>query len=270
MSVLAAKSKYADLDQVREKRAFICDIDGVITWHGDLVLPGARRFVDWLKREGKQFLFLTNSSTRSLRELNRKLEHLGMQAEESNFYTSALATASFLATQHPGGSAYVIGEAELINALYDAGYSMNETNPDYVVVGMTRSYSFEKIEKAVNLVRRGAKLIGTNPDVIDPAEGGVSPGTGALILPIEMATGRKAYTVGKPNPVMMRHALKRIGCSSEETVIIGDRMDTDIIAGINSDIETILVLTGVTTKKDLEEFAYHPSYVLDNVGEILE
>ncbi len=198
-----------------------------------------------------------------------KLIRLGIQAEESNFYTSAVATAGFLTTQCPGGSAYVIGQPGLINALHEAGYSMNETNPDYVVVGMTRSYSFEKIERAINLVRSGAKLIGTNPDIMDQVEGGVEPGTGALIAPIELATGRKAYTVGKPNPVMMRHALKKIGCDREETVIIGDRMDTDIIAGINADIETILVLTGVTTKNDLQNFAYHPSHILDNVGDIV-
>ena len=189
--------------------------------------------------------------------------------DASHFYTSALATASFLATQHPDGSAYVIGETGLTNALYEAGFSMNDINPDYVVVGETRSYSFEKLERAVNLVRAGAKLIGTNPDLTGPVEGGIVPATGALIAPIELATGSNAYFVGKPNPLMMRHALNRLGCRLEETAIIGDRMDTDIIAGIEADIETVLVLSGVTAKDDLQKFAYRPHYILTGVGDIL-
>jgi len=255
------------MDALRRKNGFICDMDGVL-YHGNRLLPGADQFVAWLKREKKEFLFLTNSSERSPRELQEKLGRLGIQVAASHFYTSALATASFLATQKPGGSAYVIGEAGLINALYDAGFSMNEENPDYVVVGETRSYSFEKIERAVNLVRAGAKLIGTNPDVTDPLEKGITPATGALIAPIELATGTKAYFLGKPNPLMMRHGRKLLGCDREETLIIGDRMDTDIIAGIHADIETVLVLSGVTSKEDLKRFAFYPNYVLNGVGEI--
>ncbi|UCF94164.1 MAG: HAD family hydrolase [Desulfobacterales bacterium] len=255
------------MEAVRKKRAFICDMDGVL-YHGNRLLPGVRKFVDWLKKENKEFLFLTNSSERSPRELKEKLDRLGIQVEASHFYTSALATARFLASQHPNGSAYVIGEPGLINALYDAGFSMNEVSPDYVVVGETHSYSFEKIERAVNLVRAGAKLIGTNPDLTDSMGKGISPATGALIAPIELATGLKAYFLGKPNPLMMRHAMVMLGCSREETVIVGDRMDTDIIAGIHADIETILVLSGVTSKDDLEKFGYHPHYVLSGVGEI--
>ncbi|MGD8889226.1 MAG: HAD hydrolase-like protein, partial [Desulfobacterales bacterium] len=185
-----------------------------------------------------------------------------------HFYTSALATASFLESQRPGGSAYVIGEAGLINALYEAGFSMNEMNPDYVVVGETRAYSFEKIERAVNLVRDGAKLIGTNPDLTDPIEKGIAPATGSLIAPIELATGIKAYFVGKPNPLMMQHAMKIIACEREETVVVGDRMDTDIIAGIHAEITTVLVLSGVTAPEDLKHFAYYPHHVLDGVGDI--
>ena len=162
----------------------------------------------------------------------------------------------------------MIGEAGLINALYEKGFSMNEMNPDYVVVGETRAYSFEKIERAVNLVRAGAKLIGTNPDLTDPIEKGIAPATGSLIAPIELATGIKAYFVGKPNPLMMQHAMKIIDCKREETVIVGDRMDTDIIAGIHAEIATVLVLSGVTDTEDLKHFAYHPHQVLDGVGNI--
>jgi len=256
------------MSELTQKLAFICDMDGVI-YHGNRLIRGVRGFVEWLKKENKQFLFLTNSSERSLPELQQKLKRLGIEVATAHFYTSALATASFLATHKPGGTAYVIGEAGLINALYEAGYSMNDVNPDYVVVGETRSYSFEKIEKATNLVMAGAKLVGTNPDLVDPVEKGLAPATGALIAPIELATGRQAYFVGKPNPMMMRHALKRLGCKRTETAIIGDRMDTDIIAGINADIDTVLVLSGVTAKDDLKRFAYHPRHIRNRVGDIV-
>jgi NagD protein len=162
----------------------------------------------------------------------------------------------------------VIGEAGLTNALYEAGFSMNDVNPDYVVVGDTRTYSFERIERAVQLVLGGARLIGTNPDLTGPSEGGIVPSTGALIAPIELATDRKAYFVGKPNPLMMRQALKQLACRREETVIIGDRMDTDIISGIEAEIEPVLVLSGVTTAEDLLRFPYSPYYVLEEVGDI--
>ena len=184
--------------------------------------------------------------------------------------TTALATASFLKSQCPGGRIYVIGESGLTQALYDAGFSMDDDKPDYVVVGETRSYSYEKIETATHLVMKGARLIGTSPDLTDPSEKGIVPSCGALISPIEMATGRKAYFVGKPNPLMMRHSLKRLGCRREETVIIGDRMDTDIIAGLESEIETVLVLSGITSRADLERFAYRPHHILENVGQICD
>lgn len=256
------------LEQLRSRKAFICDMDGVI-YHGDRLLPGVPQFIDWLHREQKQFLFLTNSSERSPRELREKLHRLGLEVSENNFYTSALATASFLSQQRPNGSAFVIGEPGLINALYEAGYSINDSNPDYVVIGDTRGYSYEKIEKAVVLVRQGAKLIGTNPDVTGPSEKGIVPATGALAAPIEMTTGAKAYYVGKPNPLMMRNALKKLGCQREETAIIGDRMDTDIIAGIESEIQTALVLSGVSDRAMLSQFAYRPGYILDGVGDLV-
>jgi len=257
------------IDRIRGKKAFISDMDGVI-YHGNKLLPGVPEFVEWLKRENKKFLFLTNSSERTPRELQEKMLRLGIDLEEHVFYTSALATAYFLAVQKPGGTAYIIGEAGLINAMYNAGYTMNNYNPDYVVVGDTRSYSFEKIEQAVNLVLKGAKLIGTNPDLTGPVENGIVPATKALISPIELATGRQAYFVGKPNPLMMRIALKRIGCSNEETIIIGDRMDTDIIAGIESEIDTLLVMTGISTLKTVDKFPYRPTYILEGVSDLVK
>jgi len=254
---------------LRQKQGFIIDMDGVL-YHGNNLLPGAKEFVEWLKTENKQFLFLTNSSERSQKELQQKLERLGINVGEEHFYTSALATAGFLASQCPDGSVYVIGEAGLTNALYNAGFSMNDVSPDYVVVGDTRAYNFEKIEKAVQLVIKGAKLIGTNPDMTGPSEKGIVPSTRALIAPIELATGKQAYFVGKPNPLIMRHALKRLGSKPEESAIIGDRMDTDIIAGIESGIDTILVLSGVSTQHTITLFPYRPRYILNGVGDILK
>jgi NagD protein len=201
-------------------------------------------------------------------ELQQKLARLGVVVEKEHFYTSALATASFLAVQQPGGSAFVIGEAGLINALYDAGITMNDFNPDYVVVGESKTYNMDMLEHAVNLVLGGAKLVGTNPDLTGPIENGIAPATGALMAPIELATGHKAYYVGKPNPLMMRSALRRLESRREDTVIVGDRMDTDIISGIESEIETVLVLSGVTDVEEMKRFAYRPGYVLNGVGEI--
>ena len=222
-----------DIKDIRGKKGFICDMDGVI-YHGNNLIDGVLPFVTWLMEQEKHFVFLTNSSERTPLELSQKLKRMGLDVPVEHFYTSALATASFLKNQCPGGSAYVIGEAGLLNSLYDAGICMNDVNPDYVVMGDTRTYNFEKIEKAIALVNNGAKLIGTNPDITGPTEQGIMPATGALISPIEIATGKKAYFVGKPNPLMLRHAMKTLGCHSEETVIIGDRMDTDIVAGIET------------------------------------
>lgn len=257
----------ADLELIRGKKAFIIDMDGVI-YHGNRLLKGAAEFVAWLQATGKRFLFLTNSSARSPIELSRKLGRLGIDVEPEHFYTSALATASFLASQIPGGTAYVIGEPGLISALYDSGYTMNEVNPDYVVVGESRTYSLETVEKAVKLVLGGARLVGTNPDLSGPVEDAIVPGCGALIAPVELATGRKAYFIGKPNPLMMRHAVKRLGVPREETAIVGDRMDTDIVAGMETEVETVLVLSGVTARRDLARFPYSPKHVLEGVFEI--
>ena len=256
------------IEGLRAKKGFICDMDGVI-YHGNLLLPGATEFVDFLQREGKRFLFLTNSSEKAPRELQQKLERLGLHVDESHFYTSALSTAAFLRQQTPGGSVYVIGEPGLVGALYDAGFTMNEINPDYVVLGETNAYSFDKIERAVGLVRNGSKLIGTNPDITGPVEGGIAPACKALMAPIEMATGRKAYFLGKPNPLMMRHGLSLLGVTNEEAVIIGDRMDTDVVAGVESSIDTVLVLSGVTNEHEMRKYPYRPNYVLEGVGNII-
>jgi len=256
------------LDQVRQKAGFIIDMDGVI-YHGNQLIPGVMDFIAWLEAQKKKFLFLTNGNEKSPRELQQKLARLGIQVGENHFYTSALATAAFLKSQQPGGSVFVIGESGLTNALYDAGFTMNDINPDYVVVGESKAYTYDKITHAIRLVLKGAKLIGTNPDVTGPTDQGLVPATGALVAPIELATGSKAYFVGKPNPLIMRHALKKLDCRREDAVIIGDRMDTDIIAGIESEIETVLVLTGVTAESDLKRFAYRPGHVLKNVGAIV-
>lgn len=258
-----------DLTQLRSKNAFICDMDGVI-YHGNRIIPGVTDFIEWIQKNDKNFLFLTNSSERSPRELAQKLGRMGLTVDESHFYTSALATASFLASQCKHGSVYVIGEPGLTFALYEAGFSMNDVNPDYVVFGETRSLNYEKIEKAVRLVMNGAKLIGTNSDLTCPTENGIIPACRALVSPIEMTTGKSAYFVGKPNPLMMRHALKKLGCHREDAAIIGDRMDTDIVAGMESEIDTVLVLSGVSTLETIDNFPYRPKYVLNHVGEIAE
>lgn len=256
------------MEELKGRAGFICDMDGVL-YHGRTLLPGAMEFVRWLRERDKRYLFLTNSSARSPRELTQKLAGLGIEVDERHFVTSAMATASFLAAQCPGGRAYVIGDAGLTQALYEAGFSMDDVHPDYVVVGETRSYNYEKIETAVRLVLKGARLIGTNYDLTGPAESGIVPACRALIAPIALATGRTPYFIGKPNPLIMRHALERLGARREESVIIGDRMDTDIIAGIEAGIRTVLVLSGITRRDDLVLFPYKPDYVLENVGEIV-
>lgn len=256
-----------ELDALRAKRGFVCDMDGVL-YHGQRLLDGVPKFIQWLREAGKAYVFLTNSSERTPTELAQKLAGLGVDVEPEHFYTSALATADFLARQKPGGSAYVIGGTGIATAMREAGFAENDVNPDYVVVGESRNYNLDRLERAVHLVLGGAKLIGTNPDLNGPAEHGIVPAAGALIAPIELATGFKAYFVGKPNPLMMRHALKRIGCRREETVIVGDRMDTDILAGLEAEIETVLVLSGVTKREDVQRFAYRPRHILNGVGEI--
>jgi len=253
---------------IKSKKGFICDMDGVI-YHGNQILPGVREFVEWLQKENKRFLFLNNSSERSPLELRQKLLRMGLDVGEEHFYTSALATAHFLKTQKPNCTAYVIGEPGLLNALYEQGIIMNDVNPDYVVVGETKNYNYENIVRAVRYVFNGAKLIGTNPDMTGPSENGIVPACRALVSPIELTTGKVAYYLGKPNPLMMKSGIKILGVAPEDAVIVGDRMDTDIIAGVESGIETVLVLSGVTTPEILQKFPYRPSYIYDGVGDII-
>jgi NagD protein len=257
------------LSNIRQKKAFICDMDGVI-YRGKEVLPGAKLFMDWLNRNAKRYLFLTNSSERTPRQLSERLAGMGIEVEPEHFMTSAIATAIFLQSQLPGARVFAIGEHGLNQALTEAGYTLTENNPDYVILGETENYNYEKIEKAIHCVLAGARLIGTNPDLTGPSEKGIVPACRALIAPIELSTGRHPYYIGKPNPLIMRHSLKRLGCRREEAVIIGDRMDTDIIAGIESEIQTVLVLSGITSREDLERFAYRPGIILDHVGQIAE
>ena len=258
-----------DMQNLQNKKGFICDMDGVI-YHGNKILDGVIKFVNWLKNENKSYLFLTNSSERSPLELKQKLERMGLDIPESNFYTSALATAKFLASQSPGCTAYVIGAPGLHNALYEAGITMNDVDPDYVVVGETRHYNFESIQHAVKHVLNGSHLIATNPDSTGPTEEGIVPACRSLVAPIEIATGRKAYFIGKPNALMMRTGLRMLGVRSSEAVMIGDRMDTDIIAGIETGLDTVLVLTGVSTRENINVYPYRPKYVFDNVGKIVD
>ena len=250
------------------KRGFICDMDGVI-YHGNRVLPGVAEFIAWLHEEKKEYLFLTNNSGYTPRELQQKLHRLGLEVDESHFYTSALATAAFLKEQAPGCSVFAIGEAGLLNALYDAGLTMNDVNPDYVVVGEGRNYSLDTLTKATNLVLKGARLIGANSDVSGPIENGIAPACRALIAPIEMATGTQAYFCGKPNPLMMRTGLRLLSCHSGDAVMVGDRMDTDVISGMESGMSTVLVLSGVSTRETLKTYAYRPTAVLNGVGDIV-
>lgn len=255
------------METLRQKKAFICDMDGVI-YHGNKLLPGVKEFVNWLNANNKKYLFLTNGSGKSPKELRIKLQRLGLDIEENHFYTSALATANFLAKQAPGCSAYVIGEPGLLNAMYNVGITFNDVDPDYVVVGETFNYSHSHITKAMRLVMNGARLIGTNPDLTYPEEDGIAPACKALVAPIEITTGKKAYYIGKPNPLMMRTAKHLLNARSNETAMIGDRMDTDIIAGIESGLDPVLVLSGVSTMDNIKEFAYKPRLIINGVGDI--
>ncbi len=243
-------------------------MDGVI-YHGNRLLPGVKEFVSWLQRENKKFLFLTNSSEYSPLELRQKLARMGLEVDEGHFYTSALATALFLKNQMPGCSAYVIGAPGLHNALYDAGITMNDVNPDYVIVGETRNYNYESVLRAVTHVRNGARLIGTNTDLTAPSESGIIPACRAFIAPVELAAKKSAYFIGKPNPLMMRTGLKMLDVHSENAVMIGDRMDTDIIAGIETGLDTVLVLSGVTQQEDLVQYPYRPKYIVPGVGDVV-
>jgi NagD protein len=245
------------------------DMDGVLV-REEQPIPGADRFLARLRELGAPFLLLTNNSIYTPRDLAARLAASGLQVPEKAIWTSALATARFLSDQRPGGSAFVIGEAGLTTALHDAGYTLTERAPDYVVLGETRTYSFERITHAIRLIAAGARFIATNPDATGPSLDGPLPATGSVAALISRATGVEPYFVGKPNPLMMRSALNAIDAHSETTAMIGDRMDTDIISGLEAGMETILVLTGVTTREEAERHPYRAARIVETVADLLE
>ncbi len=248
---------------------WLIDMDGVLMHEGH-ALPGAADFIARLIERRRRFLVLTNNSIFTPRDLSARLARAGLQAHEDSIWTSALATADFLSSQLSGGSAYVIGEAGLTTALHEVGYTLTDTAPDYVVLGETRTYSFEAITRAIRLVAAGARFIATNPDVTSPSAEGPLPATGSIAALITKATGAQPYFVGKPNPMMFRSAMNRIEAHSESTVMIGDRMDTDVIAGIEAGLETILVLSGSTRAADVARFPYRPTRVLDSIADAVD
>ena len=251
----------------QKPQIYLMDMDGVLV-RGSQLIPGADVFIARLRERGLPFQILTNNSLYTPRDLQVRLATVGLNVEPGELFTSALATAQFLQAQSPGGSAFVIGESGLTTALHDIGYVLTDLNPDYVVLGETLVYSFQRLTQAIRLVMGGARFIATNPDVIGPTDQGLIPATGALAALIAEATGVKPYFIGKPNPLMMRTALRRLNGHSESSVMIGDRMDTDIVAGTEAGIQTILVLTGVTKREQVDRFPYKPTIILDSVVEI--
>ncbi|MCU1570341.1 MAG: family hydrolase [Naasia sp.] len=248
---------------------WLTDMDGVLV-HENQAIPGAAELIQQWTDQGKPFLVLTNNSTFTPRDLNARLRASGLVVPEESIWTSALATADFCASQIPGGSAFVIGEAGMTTALHEVGFIMTETNPDYVIIGETRNYSFEAITKAIRLIANGARFIVTNPDATGPSPEGPLPATGAVAALISKATGRIPYVVGKPNPMMFRSAMNRIGAHSENTAMIGDRMDTDIVAGIEAGLHTILVMTGISDAAEIERYPFRPDEILGSVADLLE
>jgi NagD protein len=242
-------------------------MDGVLV-RGRKPIPGAQEFIQNLLDTNTKFLVLTNNPMFTPRDLSYRLNSEGLNVPEDHLFTSAMATAQFLHTQRPGGSAFVIGESGLTSALHEVGYVLTSANPDYVVFGETTNYNFEQISKAMRLVAAGSRFIATNPDASGPSEQGLVPACGAMAALIEKATGVVPYFVGKPNPLMMRTALRYMDAHSENTIMVGDRMDTDVIAGMESGLETILVLTGVTAQEEITKFPYRPNHVLKSVAEI--
>jgi NagD protein len=251
----------------REIHSWLMDMDGVLV-HEDQAIPGANEFLAALRERGTPFLVLTNNSIYTRRDLSARLRASGLDVPEDSIWTSALATARFLDDQRPGGTAFVIGESGLTTALYEYGYTMSERSPDYVVLGETRTYSFERITQAIRLVGGGARFIATNPDPTGPSVQGPLPATGSVAALISRATGVDPYFVGKPNPLMMRSALNAIEAHSETTARVGDRMDTDVIAGLEAGLETVLVLTGVTTRDEAERFPYRAARIVDSVADL--
>ncbi len=253
----------------REIHSWLMDMDGVLV-HEEHAIPGASDFIARLRELELPFLVLTNNSIYTRRDLSARLRRTGLEVPEEAIWTSALATASFLERQRPGGSAFVIGEAGLTTALHASGYTLNERDPDYVVLGETRTYSFERIAQAIRLIGAGARFIATNPDATGPTPDGPLPATGSVAALISRATDVEPYFIGKPNPLMMRSALNAIDAHSETTAMVGDRMDTDIVAGLEAGMHTVLVLTGITSRDEAERFPYRPSRIVDSIADLVD
>lgn len=252
-----------------EGKGYLLDMDGVL-YRGDTMIPGAKEFILYLQEHKIPHLFLTNNSRPTPRDITHKLEKkIGVQINENSIYTSAMSTAHFLASQKENGSAFVLGEGGLQKALYDVGYSINEIDPDFVVVGENRVLTLDMIEKAIDHIIGGAKLIATNLDPSPKVKGWPKPGTGAVIKMLEEATGKKCFCLGKPSPILMRDARKHLKLKSEDTVMVGDTMETDIIGGINMGYTTILVLSGATSKENLDNYPYNPHYIADSVQDLI-
>jgi NagD protein len=249
--------------------SWLTDMDGVLVHEGQPI-PGAPEFVNRLRASGKPFLILTNNSIYTPRDLQARLRRMGFDVQEAAIWTSALATAQFLSDQRPGGTAYVIGEAGLTTAMHSSGYILSNFEPDYVVLGETRTYSFTAITTAIRLILDGARFICTNPDPTGPSNEGVLPAVGSVAALISKATNVDPYFVGKPNPMMMRSALNTIGAHSETTAMIGDRMDTDVLCGLEAGLETILVLSGISTREEVDRFPYRPSRVINSVADLID
>ncbi|MQY13944.1 Dihydroxyacetone phosphatase [Streptomyces sp. RB5] len=249
--------------------SWLTDMDGVLM-HEGVPVPGADAFIKKLRDSGKPFLVLTNNSMYTARDLHARLNRIGLDVPVANIWTSALATAKFLDSQHPGGTAYVIGEAGLTTALHDAGCVMTDQDPDFVILGETRTYSFEALTKAIRLIDAGARFIATNPDNTGPSPQGALPATGSVAALITKATGKEPYFVGKPNPLMMRTGLNVIGAHSETSAMIGDRMDTDVLAGLEAGMQTFLVLTGLTKAGDVDRFPFRPTRTVDSIADLVD
>jgi NagD protein len=253
----------------REIHSWLMDMDGVLV-HEEHAIPGADQFISRLRERGIRFLVLTNNSIYTQRDLAARLQTSGLEVPEEAIWTSALATARFLEDQRPGGSAFVIGEAGLTTALHAAGYTLTDRTPDYVVLGETRTYSFERITRAIRLIEGGARFIATNPDATGPSVEGPLPATGSVAALISHATGKEPYFIGKPNPLMMRSALNAIDAHSETAAMVGDRMDTDIVSGLEAGMETILVLSGLTTLDEAERYPYRASRVIESIADLID
>lgn len=266
-SILTNRCLFGDNELMSSTKAYILDMDGVLI-RGRTPIPGAQEFIAKLVATDTPFLILTNNPIYTPRDLQHRLASVGLEVPDGHLFTSAMATAAFLSHQRPNGTAFAIGESGLTEALHDVGYVLTSVNPEYVVLGETTFYNFERITQAVRLVAAGSRFIATNPDPSGPTEGGITPACGAMAALIESASGVKPYFIGKPNPLMMRSALNYLGVHSENAVMVGDRMDTDVIAGNEAGMETILVLTGVTSQDEVDRYPYRPTQILPSVASI--